>query len=106
MSMDTLKAHLVLPDELSAMVHGSSTSWSTAPNLQDAFHVNLDLQLQHQYKMLADVFWEVRHASCTVQDQITMCNLCQKRTEEKTFCCALISVLVKYLETLKTNWTF
>lgn len=59
MDADALRAHLVSANELSAMVCGSSTSWSQAVRLQDVFHVVMDTQLQQQYKMLADVFWEV-----------------------------------------------
>lgn len=54
-----LKAHLVSPTELAAMISGSSTPWSQAPRLQDVFQVILDQQLQHEYALLAEVFWEV-----------------------------------------------
>lgn len=59
MDVNALRAHLVSADELKAVLCGSSISWSQAIRLQDVFHVVMDIQLQQQYKMLADVFWEV-----------------------------------------------
>ena len=72
LSPAVLIAHLVSPTELAAMISGSSTPWSQAPRLQEVFQVILDQQLQHEYALLAEVFWEVMGLNlaawmCTIQ---------------------------------------
>jgi len=59
-SLDLLQAYLVTPQDLTAMVSGSSTTWQAATRIQDVFHIVLDHQLQTEFKDLATCLWEVR----------------------------------------------
>lgn len=58
-SLDVLQAYIVRPQDLTAMVSGSSTSWQAITGIQDVFHIVLDHQLQTEFQDLVTCLWEV-----------------------------------------------
>ncbi|KAL0042458.1 hypothetical protein WJX79_000246 [Trebouxia sp. C0005] len=61
-SLDVLQAYIVRPQDLTAMVSGSSTSWQAITGIQDVFHIVLDHQLQTEFQDLVTCLWEVVNA--------------------------------------------
>ena len=58
-SLETLQAYLVKPQDLAEMVGGQSNLWSNVVAIQDVFHVVLDRQLQQEFADLSRCLWEV-----------------------------------------------